>query len=746
VNRFRERLKPFGKGETVKLAVERESVTVETQIAGVSTGSPVTASGGDWSEALPDLRKMVEANPGKIVTVSAERAKWDRDVTVVLSERPGTRTVPLPENATLCPALERLPLEPEAAFARTLIERTGLQATYDDLRHRLEDDENIEDAFRLKTVRYLKRDPLSLPGATKVLGRALAPLARSADLAAICSVACHYLDCETAPILTTVAPHPPPRHASVEAHVNYCLDLMRRARDLVSIALSALTLEEKQALERDLPTLAEKFKDNLYLHEDEDQVRWKRHQAAIVLLAKVDRGAMIQGLAELAPLARPAYLEQLSLDLKEAEAVSRGFFSEYFQGANGWLLYQGTSELGDVVVGGSGSNGYRGDYALVIDLGGDDKYYRRAGGARGLARPVAVAIDLDGDDLYQATEPFSQGASLMGVGLLVDRRGNDRYTSMENFAQGASLCGASAIVDLAGNDTYRADSYAQGSALAQGLACLVDCEGDDYYEAGHYAQGFAGPGAFGVLLDGSGNDHYVALGRKKCSYGEDGVFDAESQGSSCGFRGQASGGIGVLVDAGGNDVYEAGNFSQGCGYYFGWGVLCDLGSGNDHYQGSRYAQAAAAHSALGSLWDEGGDDQYEAWIGAAQSLAWDLSVTAFMDESGNDHYDGGYGTSLGASAHNGFSLFYDGSGKDTYHLHRKSPAPAGPNDYHGGPSLSIFMDGGGEANVYDTGEGVAFVPSRGVAVSGDKSIFSDLPSRVEGMDRTKLDALLPPGK
>jgi hypothetical protein len=248
----------------------------------------------------------------------------------------------------------------------------------------------------------------------------------------------------------------------------------------------------------------------------------------------------------------------------------------------------------------------------------------------------------------------------------------------------------------------------------------------------------------GLLLDGAGDDHYVALGRKKCSYGEDGVFEAVSQGSACGFRGKSSGGIAALVDAVGNDVYEAGNFSQGCGYYFGWGTLCDLGSGNDTYQGSRYAQAAAAHSAVGSLWDDGGDDHYEAWIGAAQSLAWDLSVTAFMDESGDDHYDGGYALSQGASAHNGFSLFYDGAGKDTYRLNRQTPAFAGPNDYHGGPSLSLFMDAGGEPNSYAVGAGVAFVPSRGVAISGEKSVFSDLPAPLKDMTREKLDALFLP--
>jgi hypothetical protein len=297
---------------------------------------------------------------------------------------------------------------------------------------------------------------------------------------------------------------------------------------------------------------------------------------------------------------------------------------------------------------------------------------------------------------------------------------------------------------LGGNDTYRSDSYSQGACLAQGLAFLCDAGGNDLYESGLYAQGFAGPGAFGALLDHGGNDHYVCLGRKKCSYNEDGVFDAHAQGSSCGFRGKASGGIALLLDDGGDDVYEAGNFSQGCGYYFGWGLLVDLGRGNDRYVGSRYAQAAAAHSALASLWDEGGDDRYQAIVGAAQSAAWDLSATCFLDGGGDDRYEGGYSFSQGASAHNGFSLFYDASGKDSYSVHRlRPPALSGPNDYHQGPSLSVFLDAGGEPNVYDVGEGVAFVPSRGFSVFGDKTIFADLPWRIEGLDRTKLESLFP---
>jgi hypothetical protein len=235
----------------------------------------------------------------------------------------------------------------------------------------------------------------------------------------------------------------------------------------------------------------------------------------------------------------------------------------------------------------------------------------------------------------------------------------------------------------------------------------------------------------------------VALGRRKSSYGDEGVYEAFSQGSACGFRGKASGGIALLLDCSGNDVYEAGNFSQGCGYYYGWGAQADMGTGNDRYEGTRYAQGAAAHSALGSLWDEGGDDYFTTSIGASQSLAWDLCATCFVKETGNGVFAGGHALSQGASAHNGFSLFYDGKGEHHYSCYGKNPGKAGPNDYHGGESLSVFIDGGGEKNSYEVGEGVAFVPSRGIAVSGEKSIFCDLPCRLEKLDKAKLDALFP---
>jgi membrane-associated protease RseP (regulator of RpoE activity) len=185
VQDFRQKIMARSPGDKVTLHLLRDAVTVETHVGGALKGDPSIGSGASWSELLPDMKKLVEENPGKVVTLEAEKGRWERDATVTLAERPGTRQTPLPPNATLRPDLEALPLEPEAALAKELVQRTGLEATLADLTKRFEEDEKIEDPFRLKTVRYLHRDPFRLPGATKTLARALAPAARTGDLAQI---------------------------------------------------------------------------------------------------------------------------------------------------------------------------------------------------------------------------------------------------------------------------------------------------------------------------------------------------------------------------------------------------------------------------------------------------------------------------------------------------------------------------------------------------------------------------------
>ncbi len=180
--------------------------------------------------------------------------------------------------------------------------------------------------------------------------------------------------------------------------------------------------------------------------------------------------------------------------------------------------------------------------------------------------------------------------------------------------------------------------------------------------------------------------------------------------------------MGILVDGSGRDRYEAGNVSQGGGYFFGTGILADLGADPDSYTGSRYDQGFSAHQAVGIFIEEGGGDFYTTNHCVAQGLAWDECVTVFVDDGGDDVYNGGDGFSQGASAHNSFCLFRDRSGKDRY-LCSSGQGRAGGNDYHGGTSFSLFIDEGGAEDDYGA-------PGRNSAVFAGPEHFAclDLPA------------------
>jgi hypothetical protein len=707
VSAFGERIKALGAGAKVRLSIRRPSTSIQTFLDESPSGPPRDASGPGVPSILPDLEALLEEHPERLVTVRGKRFSAERELEVTLTARPGAAPVELPPNESLRPRWSAAPLEDSARLAARLIERTAvgegtLAERYAALRERLERDQGVDDPFRLTTVRYLLRDPLRLGQGT----RALAQLRRTfqapeagggapTGLAALTGAARFHLDANAAGG-DSAAPQVPPVGSSPKAHGRYALARVRAAERAVERALAELTDEERAFLTGHLPVLAERFAAHIYLHVDEDPQRRAAHERAVALLPKVDRGALLDGLEALCALADPTYLARLEADLLAAE--QRGVRSSGTNGLRGELLY--VSNQSGIAIGGSGGNEYRRDFAVVIDLGGDDRYHAHGLAAGRPDRPAAVVIDLSGDDRYQSTSTFSFGAGFLGVGLLVDVSGNDRYTSNQSFTQGAAVAGGGLLVDLAGDDAYRGVRYAQGSALAQGVAGLVDMGGDDEHQAGLYAQGFAGPGSLGLLLAQGGDDRYAALGLVDCGYGDAGTYHAMSQGSAVGFRHYASGGIALLLDEGGRDLYEAGNFSQGGGYYFGWGALVDLGGDPDRYEGSRYAQGFAAHSALGSLWEDGGDDVYRGWVGAQNSAAWDKAVTAFYDAGGDDRYEPGRGFSLGASAHNGLALFVDGGGRDRYRI---APGRAGPNDYHGGPSVSVFVDAGGSDDDYRGG-------------------------------------------
>ena len=657
-------------GDTLSLRIVRDLIEITRD------GKP--AEKETW--ALEDwLRKQP---PGTPVTLTGVRRVVLVEVKVVLEARP------VPKGKTIPAKLDFAPGEvPEEQLAAALIAEKKLEEPCADLRRRLAALHDTADVFRMQRIAYIHREPFHL----RLLGSAAFDRLEDDPLAE----AAAWLDASlpvVEPLKTGLA---------FEDHLTQLIAVLKEAKKLRDEAFGGLSAEDVAFLDANVDSLATQFTVHIYLESDEDKARYARHLKVLDLATRVDYPKLFAAARVLWRVRRPAYLKDLEAAVR-AEWEAKGK-------PDGDFVTRDT-EAGKLIVSGAGRTWHRDDAAILLDLGGNDVYTQNAGAGRGGA---ALQIDFAGDDAYEATQPWTQGAGRLGVGCMIDVEGNDRYCAIRQ-AQGCALLGASLCSDLGGDDAYRAEEYAQGTAL-WGIAILEDAAGNDQYEGRLLCQGVGMPGGTGVLFDASGDDHYYAKGKSPTNYGDAGIFDAWSQGCGVGFRQLQSGGVGFLLDLSGDDIYEAANFSQGGGYYFGVGLFSDF-SGHDRYTGSRYNQGFCAHQAAGFFEDRDGSDIYDTRHGVAQGLAWDLSVTCFVDHGGDDTYYGWGGFSQAASAHNSVCIFLDPGGKDRYVL--AAQAAAGGNDYHGGTSLSLFVDWGGDADDYlggDRNNSILSKPEHGFA-------------------------------
>jgi len=206
-----------------------------------------------------------------------------------------------------------------------------------------------------------------------------------------------------------------------------------------------------------------------------------------------------------------------------------------------------------ICVGGDGANTYERDYALLIDLGGNDRHLHAAGGADPLsgAPAASLTIDLGGDDEYATPVPSPGGAQIVfggallgGVGMLVDAGGDDKYSAwargpaLSTYGLGAGFGGMGVMADLAGNDTYQL----RNTTSTLGVPNYRLAEG----------VGVGALGGTGILLDrGSGDDTYLVESIPAPDLDEDGnqvLVQAQAQGMGIGVAG-----VGLFHDTGGND-------------------------------------------------------------------------------------------------------------------------------------------------------------------------------------------------
>ena len=475
---------------------------------------------------------------------------------------------------------------------------------------------------------------------------------------------------------------------TTEYFVAFVTAALDSARTHHEAAFAAWTDDDRAFAAQYIHGLTDILEKEIYIHFDDDRERYERNKRLIDLARKMDMEHLVRAQQFL-----------FTLNGSKLRKVAATIFAD---SAEKEIIFEKTTPGGKIIVAGTGDDWHRQqDVAFLLDLGGNDFYTGNAGASNGWKTPVSVLVDLKGDDAYETTLDGQQGSGILGCGLLVDHEGDDQYIGIR-WAQGVGYCGIGELQDLAGNDTYRGRTFCQGTALF-GVGILTDTAGNDRYEGDAHVQGHGISGGFGAIVDAAGDDEYYAKGLYPTNYGDVGIFDSWSQGCGMGLRTVASGGVGVIVDGGGMDRMEAGNFSQGGGYYYGLGMVHALGADDDTYIGSRYNQGFSAHQAAGIFLEEGGNDRYRTRQGVAQGLAWDECVSVFIDSSGDDHYQGGSFFSQGAAAHNSICYFLDAAGVDTYDFTPGQAVISG-NGYHGGTSLAIFWDQGMDLDIYNSTE------------------------------------------
>ncbi|MEK7448683.1 MAG: PDZ domain-containing protein [Planctomycetota bacterium] len=678
---LREYVKEHRSGDIITLHILREDNNVSAALNGKNLKVP--------PEKIPEQITNLK-NPSELLINLTKNFK-QVDIPVTL----GAQNIVLQADQTAVdwtndsfhPELNNY-TTPFEQTVRQVLTSTNITGQYNDLIKRFTDDEKWEDAFRLKEIKYLHRDPFKIEkissdlidnlrraGRPALAGRTSPPEAGQSpqpDFPSLITQLAKKIDAFPNPLgINSKLITSPSLNSgvSLEEHITQIEKILEQAVELRHQALAGLTVDDLEFLSTNIYNFAEL--------DERKELKPETEKKVLELVRYINYEKLVQSAQTLAALINSDYLEGLYKDIESQPDKP--------------LIFSKDTKWGKIIIGGRGDNRYAEPVALIIDLAGNDFYADNAG-ASSLVQPVSLIIDFSGNDRYSSSVAGAQGCGFLGVSILADLSGDDDYIGQQ-WAQGTGLLGVGLLYDKNGADNYRGDAYAQGAGLF-GIGIIVDADGNDYYESNLYAQGFGSTKGVGLLLDDRGNDTYYATGKYPSGYTADsGTFTGLSQGAGHGVRKgelSRSGGIGILIDNQGQDHYEAGTFSQGGGYYFAWGILADGGAENDTYIGTRYAQGFSAHSALGFFMDEGGDDYYSSWIGVHAGLAWDLCSTVFIDKKGDDIYAPAGGFSLGAAAHNSFTLFYDAQGKDSYLC--PVDKNTGGNSYHGGYSLSVFLD------------------------------------------------------
>ena len=473
------------------------------------------------------------------------------------------------------PSYERL--------CRELVKACGYEAETVDLLDRIRRSQEYPDPHRLPVARYVHRDPFKLEVVTREL---LGPLLGTPGSGAA-EVPVFLLQVERMLLRFEAAGRKAPRpevpvtdypefaERNLDAHLKYIEVVLGAAAECHRRAFAAFTPDEIAHVRKHRTGMLDSFISHHMLSYDRNAERQRASTEVIRLAKKVDVAYLIEQANIVTRLIAPEFTASL---LKALEGSGRDLDTP--------VIIEHRTPHGPVLIAGRGRTRYQGkDYAAIYDLGGDDVYANNAASSIPGAIPSAVIVDYGGDDAYESTDPFRQGCGDMGVGMLLDLEGDDNYVGL-SYTQAVGFMGVGVLCDESGDDTYRGIEYHQAVGH-WGAGILIDRAGRDRYDSHDASQGVGLPGGCGLLCDaGTEGDAYYCKGKVPTGYGTPGVFEGWGQGLGTGYRPYASGGVGIVLDLGGADRFEAGNFSQGGGYFYGFGMFYNAGRDDDSYIGS----------------------------------------------------------------------------------------------------------------------------------------------------------------
>lgn len=417
-----------------------------------------------------------------------------------------------------------------------------------------------------------------------------------------------------------------------------------------------------------------------------------------------------------------------------------------------------------LAVGSPSRTTYARDFALVVDLGGADRYLAHAGASTPLW-PVSLVLDAGpSDDTYETNRTVKL-TSFEGVtSLPKDPSGQTLYVDGTYVsAQGAGLLGVGVLYDDGGRNVMNA---------SLDLTCGGTCPGS---LNGVVASQGAGVAGVGVLVLGAGGGALTASGNVS---GPQSRIRTASQGAGVL-------GIGILAsqDASNAATYTLRATSQGAastnatsgqGYAMrGVGVLLDAG-GSDHFDAQTLAQGAAddddhggplapdpalgvtlpeshARASVGALLLTGvGDDTLTAWS-RAQAYAGTGGLALLVDNDGSDirllkppaasgTTSAAYGQA--AATYGGTALLIDDRGNDQ-NIALGSRAQAYSE---GGTAILADLGGGDRYQASDMAQGMAAVwPRPHASLAWTSPGFAALFDR-QGNDAYMLTGVSPRGQ